>query len=191
MARPRSQDKRRAILDAALQVFAERGISDAPTSAISKAAGVAEGSLFTYFKTKNDLMNELYLELRSEFSRYLTEFPLKGDARARLRYIWDKYLELAAMHPERLNVLAQLRASGKLFKENEPPQFAILEVLNAAREAASKNELRDAPPDFLVLMLRAQVEATVQYIEANPERRAACTEHGFRMLWNSLSGNKS
>ena len=55
MSRPRSEDNRIAILEAALCVFAERGNLSAPTSAISKAASVAEGTLFTYFKSKDDL----------------------------------------------------------------------------------------------------------------------------------------
>jgi len=58
VARPRSGDKQKAILDAALRICAERGIGGAPTSAISKAAGIAEGSLFTYFKTKDELLDE-------------------------------------------------------------------------------------------------------------------------------------
>ena len=50
MARPKSEDKRNAILDAATRVFAESGLSAAPTSEISKQAGVAEGTLFTYLE---------------------------------------------------------------------------------------------------------------------------------------------
>jgi hypothetical protein len=50
MAKPKSEDKRNALLSAAVQVFAERGLG-APTAAIMSAAGIAEGSLFTYFKT--------------------------------------------------------------------------------------------------------------------------------------------
>src|SRR5271165_7041792 len=118
LARPRSGDKQKAILDAALRICAERGIGGAPTSAISKAAGIAEGSLFTYFKTKDDLLDELYASLRREFSRHLPDFPHGEDTRTRLKYIWDKFLKLGAEHPEQLKVLAQLRASGKLFKEN-------------------------------------------------------------------------
>jgi len=59
-ARPKSEDKRNAILDAATRLFAERGLTAAPTSEISKQAGIAEGTLFTYFKTKDDLINALY-----------------------------------------------------------------------------------------------------------------------------------
>jgi AcrR family transcriptional regulator len=55
VARPKSDDKPNAILDAATRVFAGRGLTAAPTSEISKHAGVAEGTLFTYFKTKDAL----------------------------------------------------------------------------------------------------------------------------------------
>lgn len=188
VARPRSDDKRKAILDAALRVFAERGITSAPTSAISKAAGVAEGTLFTYFKTKDELMNELYLDLRQEFSRHIPDFPHGGDTRARLRYIWDKYLELGAAHPEQLKVLAQLRASGKLLRENETPAFALLELVKATGEAVAGNELRNASPEYLVLMVRAQAEITVEFINAHPECAAVCRELGFKMLWNGFAG---
>jgi AcrR family transcriptional regulator len=59
LARPRSDDKRKAILSPVTQIFAERGLS-APTSAISNLAGVAEGTLFTYFENKDALLNALY-----------------------------------------------------------------------------------------------------------------------------------
>jgi AcrR family transcriptional regulator len=188
MARPKSDEKRKAILDAALRVIAERGMADAPTSAISKAAGVAEGTLFTYFKTKEELMNALYLDMRMEFNQYLAGFPYQGTARSRLRYIWNTYLDLCVMHPERLRVLTQLRASGKLFKESEKPSLALIEVLNATRDAVEGNELRNAPPEYLVLMFRAQAEITVEFINANPERAAECRALGFRMLWKGLAG---
>ncbi len=188
MSRPKSEDKRKAILEAAVRVFAEQGITNAPTAAISKAAGVAEGSLFNYFKTKNDLMNELYFELRQEFSRSLADFPHSGDAHTRLRYIWNRYLDLGKAHPKRLKVIAQLRASGKLFRENEKPAFVFFEVMNATHEVVRNGELRDAPPEYLVLAMRSLAEITIEFINANPESEPACRELGFRLLWKGLAG---
>ena len=188
MSRPRSESKRRAILDAALQVFAERGIANSPTWAISKAARVAEGSLFTYFESKDELMGELYRELRQEFSRHIADFPMESDVKTRLRYIWDKYLDLGARQPENLKVLAQLRASGKLFKENETPARAFVEVLRAVHDAVSGSELETAPPEMLVLMFRAQAEMAIDFIQANPECAESCREMGFRMVWMGLTG---
>jgi AcrR family transcriptional regulator len=65
MARPRSEDKRDAIMSAAIKAIAVQGLS-APTSLIAKEAGVSNGSLFTYFETKADLLNQLYCELRAD-----------------------------------------------------------------------------------------------------------------------------
>lgn len=188
MARPKSNGRRKAILDAAFLVFAERGVGNTPTAAISAAAGISEGSLFTYFHTKADLINELYLEIRSEFSREMSEFPEQQDTRIRLRYIWDKFLDLGIGQPERLGVIRQIRASGKLLKENEKASGMVLETLNAVRDAVINGPFHDAPIEFMVLQLRAQAEATIEFILAHPEQDQTCRELGFDLLWRGLTG---
>src|SRR6266403_2131789 len=96
MARPKSDDKRNAILDAATRLFAERWLTAAPTSEISKQAGVAEGTLFTYFKTKDDLINALYREIKLELGdAMMSDFPRKKNVRTRLRHVWDRYVNWA------------------------------------------------------------------------------------------------
>src|ERR1700676_1204429 len=111
MAKPKSEDKRNAILSAAAQVFAERGLS-APTAAITKAAGIAEGSLFTYFKTKDDLINALYRELKLELAdSMMSDFPRKKNVRTRLRHVWDRYVNWGIANSEQRKVLAQLQVS--------------------------------------------------------------------------------
>src|SRR5260370_31230796 len=67
MPRPKSDEKRSAILEAATRIIVAQGLS-APTAGIAKEAGVANGSLFTYFETKTDLFNQLYLELKTEMA---------------------------------------------------------------------------------------------------------------------------
>lgn len=187
MARPRSGDKQKAILDAALRICAERGIGGAPTSAISKAAGIAEGSLFTYFKTKDELLNQLYATLRREFSLHLGDLSREADAQTRLKFIWDRFLELGAKEPAQLKVLAQLRASGRLLRDNETPNFVQAELLRATAEASEGTEMSRVPPEYLVLMFRAQAEITVEFINAHPEAAQLCRETGFKMLWNGLT----
>jgi AcrR family transcriptional regulator len=188
LARPRSDDKRRAILDAAARVLAERGLVDSPTSAISKAAGVAEGTLFTYFKSKEELFNELYLDYRRRFGERMADLPRRRGARAQLRFIWDTYLTVGTTSPERLRVQSQLRASGKLFKENETPEPAMLQIVNAVRKAAGNSELSQAPAEFLLLLMRAQAEATLEFIAAHPELKKESWETGFQFLWKGIAG---
>lgn len=54
MARPKSEDKKQALLEAATQAIAQSGIA-ASTAVIARNAGVAEGTLFRYFATKDEL----------------------------------------------------------------------------------------------------------------------------------------
>ena len=64
MARAKSEDKRDALLAAATRVIAAQGLS-APTAVIAREAGVSNGTLFTYFETKADLFNQLFLALKT------------------------------------------------------------------------------------------------------------------------------
>src|SRR3712207_5440460 len=71
-SRPTS-DKRAALLDAALRLIARSGLHAVPTSAVAREAGVAHGTLFLYFPTKEALLNALYLELLAEQHRVSKE----------------------------------------------------------------------------------------------------------------------
>ena len=51
-----TEERRKQILDAAAQVFAEKGFDRATIADIARAAGVAEGSIYNYFKNKGDLL---------------------------------------------------------------------------------------------------------------------------------------
>ena len=99
MARPLSENRRASLLDAAIKVFAEHGLS-APTALISKTAEVSEGSFFTYFKTKDDLINALYREIRLDLSyAVLDGFPRRGNVRKRLEHLWIGYVSWGVANP--------------------------------------------------------------------------------------------
>ncbi|HEY5586547.1 MAG TPA: TetR/AcrR family transcriptional regulator [Ruminiclostridium sp.] len=55
-------DKEKRILEAAIQISNEKGFSSATTSEIARRAGVAEGTIFRYFKTKKDILHGIILQ---------------------------------------------------------------------------------------------------------------------------------
>ncbi|WPO48661.1 TetR/AcrR family transcriptional regulator [Pseudomonas sp. S1Bt23] len=67
MARPLSEEKRQALLDAAADFVATLG-TGASMAKIAKAAGVSEGTLFTYFPTKDDQLNQLFIEIETDLT---------------------------------------------------------------------------------------------------------------------------
>ena len=56
-------EKEQKILEAAIDVFSERGFSGSTTSEIAKRAGVAEGTIFRYFKTKKDILRGVLIQM--------------------------------------------------------------------------------------------------------------------------------
>ena len=60
--RPGAVDKRRLILDAAITVFARQGFHHCRVSDVADEAGVAYGLVYHYFDSKEEILNELFLE---------------------------------------------------------------------------------------------------------------------------------
>jgi TetR/AcrR family fatty acid metabolism transcriptional regulator len=66
MPRSKELDKRRRILDAATCVFARKGYFAARVSDVARKAGVADGTIYLYFRNKEDLLVRLFDEVMSE-----------------------------------------------------------------------------------------------------------------------------
>lgn len=93
MARPLSEEKREAILAAAAELIATSG-TGASTASIAKAAGVAEGTLFTYFATKDDLLNQLFVEIETDLAQtMMSAYPAKDGSREHIWNIWDRLID--------------------------------------------------------------------------------------------------
>src|ERR1700724_751438 len=121
MARPLSDDKRTAILEAATEVVAMLGVS-APTAKIAKSAGVAEGSLFTYFANKDELLNRLYLELKMDLrDAVITGYPAGKSLVDRSRHFWDRYIGWGSAHPLKRRAMRQLAVSDRVTAETKKP----------------------------------------------------------------------
>ena len=190
MARPKSEDKRNAILDAATRLFAERGLTAAPTSEISKQAGVAEGTLFTYFETKDDLINALYRETKLELAdAMMSDFPRKKNVRTRLRHVWDRYVKWGIANPKQRKVLTQLQVSEVLTKESKDASSApFVEFQIMIRDAIEQRIFRsDFPVELIAKSLAALVEATIDLTVANPSKAKQYRDSGFQMFWAGIT----
>ena len=66
MSKPR-EEKYQAILDAATEAFAEYGYFSCQVSKIAKLAGVADGTIYLYFKNKEDILVSLFSERMGQF----------------------------------------------------------------------------------------------------------------------------
>src|SRR5579859_1520846 len=84
--RSRGGDKRERILDAAVRVFAKKGFHATRVSEVAKAAGVADGTIYLYFKSKDELLVSLFEDRVERLLAFLQrELPSSVGAAGKLR----------------------------------------------------------------------------------------------------------
>ena len=135
-------DKRAAILKAATGVFAEKGFFNSKVADIAKAAGVADGTVYLYFKNKDDVLHSIFDRAMEEFitdGRRELELLSKPD---------DKLRRIAELHLERLGAdremaivfQVELRGSIKFMQEFSAAGFSeYLDIIRKTIEEGQKS----------------------------------------------------
>jgi TetR/AcrR family transcriptional regulator, fatty acid metabolism regulator protein len=123
-ASPGARDKRERILDAAETLFARHGFFAAKVSEVAKEAGVADGTIYLYFKSKDDLLISLFERRMRQLNTALKDAIAGKPPRDQLRAFIHTYAQLVHDEPAATEVLTiELRQSSKFMKEYDNPEF--------------------------------------------------------------------
>ena len=188
MPRPRSDEKRSAILNAAVRVIVMQGLS-APTAGIAKEAGVANGSLFTYFETKAELFNQLYLELKEEMAAVaIKNFPEDAELREQFFHIWQNWANWAMRAPEKRRALAQLSVSDEITpatrEAGHKTMAPIGELLGRIR---ARGPMRNVSMAFVVALMNSVADTTMDQMVHDPGNAKKHCKAGYEALWRMLT----
>jgi len=150
----RGGDKRQRILRAAVKVFAKSGFYAARVSEVAKAAGVADGTIYLYFRSKDELLVSLFEDRVEKLLSYLQkELPKLETATEKLRRVIELQLGLLEGERDLAEVITViLRQSTKLMKEYAAPKFvsyldAIAKVV--AEGQAAGDFRKDVSPSLV------------------------------------------
>ncbi len=192
MSRPRSDARRQALLTAASRVIASQGLG-ATTAAIAKEAGVSNGALFLYFETKADLVNELFVALKTEMGRAgLDGLPAVAQPREQLLHMWTHWLKWATSHPDSRRALAQLQVSDVITpRSHEAVGSASRAIADLLERARTGGPVRDAPLGFVLALTNAIADTAVDAMLHNPQGADALSAVAFQALWCVLAGQPS
>jgi TetR/AcrR family transcriptional regulator, fatty acid metabolism regulator protein len=130
-------DKRDRILRAAVAVFSRKGFFNSKVSEIARASGVADGTIYLYFKNKDDLLITLFEEKMEEIVADVRNRIAAGaDARRQLEIYIGNHMDLLEREADLVEVLqVELRQSTKCLKHYSPVKFMeYLDVLGGILE---------------------------------------------------------
>jgi AcrR family transcriptional regulator len=144
-------DKRDAILGAALRLIARLGLHNTPMSAVAREAGVAAGTLYLYFPSKEAMINALYLAVledrdRSMVADYDGPAPAPATGAGALWPFWSGLARWYLEHPEASSIVQQCQASAILTEETRAVERRMnAEGLVHFEQAVRAGVLRDLP----------------------------------------------
>ncbi|MGI5214002.1 TetR/AcrR family transcriptional regulator [Plantactinospora sp. CA-290183] len=188
VARAKSDDKREAILESAIRAIAEQGLG-VSTAAIAARAGVSNGTLFNYFTTKADLLNQLFVALKTEVGATVMEGPAPdGGLRPQAERAWARWMAWGTADPSRKRALALLCTSHQITAESHAAAAdAMAGVTELLERGRVTGVLRDQPLDYAVEVAEALADTTMNFMIREPAAAGRHSAAGFAALWRILT----
>jgi len=156
-------DKRRQILDAAIRVFARQGFHSTRVSDIADEAGVAYGLVYHYFKSKEEVLNELFSERWSLLLTAIEEADREGEEpRQKLEAVAGFIVDSYRHDPELMKVIiVEVTRAANSFGRTHLPEIrraydSIAKIVAEGQEAGVFR--RDIDPNFASMSFYGAIE---------------------------------
>lgn len=150
--------KRERILRAAIKIFSQKGFFNSKVSEIARAAGVADGTIYLYFKNKDDLLISLFEEKMGDVvADVRRRIGAGGNAIEKLRIFIENHMDLLERESGLVEVIqVELRQSTKFLKDYTPVKFfEYLEVISDILEEGKREGI--LRPDLNVSVARRAI----------------------------------
>lgn len=143
----------RRLLEAAEQVFAELGYHDASVVKITEAAGVAHGTFYRYFPSKQAIFDELVDDLNRRVRRAMSEAAAGADSRAEIeRRGFEAFFRFTAEHPALYRIIRQAEFVSPAALHRHYDRIAA-GYIQGLRQAMDTGEIATADPQVLAWAL--------------------------------------
>lgn len=187
MVRSKAGDKRTAIVEAAISLIADEGVSTT-TGAVAKLAGVAHGSVFHYFETKADLLNAVYAALTDEICEAtLSHVPDGDDPVAQMKHLWERWIAWANAAPKRHRAIVRLKDEKIISQETRDKHTRDMErAIRIVQAVAADGVFKNESIDFVARFFDALALATIKAMLSDPDRASDYRETSFQALVKAL-----
>ncbi len=177
------------IIRATLQLIFREGLAGLKMSDIAKQASIAVGTLYIYFKNKEDLLNHLFLHFKRESMTQLAQkIDFSLPFKVNFKQLWFNYLTYAIDNPEQATLLEQLHCSPYLrpevIEETDKLLQPIREMLN---EGKRQMLIKNIDNELILAFLSGSINLIARRFSENdrklsPEQR----EQTFEMTWDAV-----
>ncbi len=191
MVRKLSEERREQFLQAALKLFVRNGVQKTSTAAIAREAGSAAGTLFLYFPTKQNLIDELILDIGRKQADFFKEtFDPDQPVRDIFFSIWESSLRWFLDHPQAFLYVQQVRDTGLISESatRDSGKFYDYYYL-AIQKGFAEGRIKPYPIDLIGGYLYADIVATMNMLlrESDRQMQSDLIEMGFSIFWDGIN----
>ena len=184
-------DKKEKIIDTALKLFVENGFHGTTTSKIAQEAGVANGTLFNYFKTKDELVIAIYISVKEDMADFLIKNIKDSDNfKDVMKSQFLASLFWALDNQMKFKFIQQIHTSPYVDKiEQEVTQSQVLPHLKLIQSGIDKGLIKKLPVDFIYSIISSQTFGVYQYIiskQFTKVQQHETVEQTFELLWDMI-----
>jgi len=189
MPKAKDQNKAKAIHNAAMKLVINTGFTGLKMADVARNAGIATGTLYIYYKSKEELINDIYLETKKEIVALLSNPNHKAETfYTTYRNMWLAYFSYCFENPEKMLFVEQFLYSGYIEESVYNRVEDMFAPLNQFLLDGQKNGM---VKQLDIEILKAQMEGAIHEIikmivksgkSLGTEQLHKC----FDMAWDSI-----
>ena len=184
--------KQQQILQAALKLFVQHGFHGTPTSLVAREAGVSNGTLFNYFKTKEDLVVALYNLVKNQASQYLTtDLEPPASLEGLFRTLFTRSVYWGLDNPDAFLYIQQFDLSPHLTRLSAEVLLEQSLVYRAfIKRGIDEGTLKALPTDLVYTLISNQLYGLFHYLfthSFSEAERHRVIEQTTGLLWELIA----
>jgi len=186
------KNKKQQLLDAALALFVNQGIYATSTASIAKTAGVATGTLFHHFPSKDALVLELYKNIKQEFALQIAPFELDvAQLEQQAKVIWQQAIDWALANADQQQFCLLVMQYQPLSAQTKAQIFAdefgfLKEIMLFGQQ---HQLIANYPIELMLESAHGQFLTSSQFFINNTElaQDTKYSEAAFNLFWQSFT----
>lgn len=187
--KPKDEKKVEAIAAAVYRLAARHGLSAVTLAQIAREAGVATSTLYVYYKSREDLLDDVYRKAKTAtVMRYGQSDDPHATLKARVRRIWNNIVDNRIENQQQVAFLEQYYHSELLSETSRALSQRMLAPFLELIVAAQRSEqLKDLPPPLLAAAVMGLAKETALLVARGELPDDETTRNsGFALCWDAI-----
>ncbi|MEH6404197.1 MAG: TetR/AcrR family transcriptional regulator [Sneathiella sp.] len=190
--RLKDENKRKAIRNAAVAEVIEGGLAGASVGKIAKRAGVSAGTIYLYFPNKDELLQQIYLEIKTELHDHMMSvFDGSKNSSTNIRNMWFSLFEYALEHANDF-IFSEYASATQLLDEARKPavEAMAVEIGQILNTAIKDGTLRQVPIGALnAILIAPAIQLGRHAIMAKGAFDRQIVKETFDMIWKGIASD--